>query len=109
MRRRDGHRRRLPAVAVQSAAWTPDSEVVLQPEHHLACADFRAGNLSEGCRPEARVRITEDRVIEDVLRLDSELEPLTRTNLDVLHQHGVEDLDGRPAIAECPRGGSGHI
>ena len=86
-----------------------ESEVVLESEHHLARTDLGAGNLTEGRRSEAGVGIAEHWMIEDVLGLDSNLQPLPVSNGDFLTQHGVEDLDRRRAVAERPRRGAGDI
>ena len=56
------------------------SEVELQPEHHLARTDLCTGDLTEGRGPEARIRIAEHRMVENVLRLDSRFEPLAEFN-----------------------------
>ena len=70
------------------------SELLLESDHHLARLDLRAGNLTEGRGPEARIRIPEHRMVEDVLDVDSHLEPLPGSDADILEQHGVEDLNG---------------
>src|SRR5687767_8702799 len=59
------------------------SEVVLESEHHLARPDLGAGDLTERRRAEARIRICEHRMIEDVLGLDAQLDPLIGANRDV--------------------------
>src|SRR5688572_13229777 len=48
-------------------------------------------------------------MVEDVLSLDSHLDPLPGSNADVLDQNGVEHLNGRRAIAEGSRSGAGDI
>jgi hypothetical protein len=64
------------------------SEVVLESQHHLARPDFRRRDLTELCRPELRGgvdRIAENRMVENVLGFDANLDPPARPNVDVLH------------------------
>jgi hypothetical protein len=71
------------------------SEVVLESEHHLTRPDLRPRNLAEGRRAEHGVGIAEDWFVQNVLGLDSNLQPLPIWSGDFLTHNGVEDLDAR--------------
>jgi hypothetical protein len=66
------------------------SEVILESELHVAVAHLGAGDLAEAGGTDAAAWITEDRVIQGILRFETELEPLSLPHAEACQQGCIE-------------------